>query len=131
MKTPATYRAAAVRERFDPPVGHGLLYRMALCVCLLSALPLAQGATPINIVMKADHWQTKENAEFLQQLGFFHGLMRLNSGNAVLKDVTFGNGTIEFDVNTVGRGMPGIGYPWTHSSQVALGQRGGMECHRC
>ena len=52
--------------------------------------------------MSADHWQTKENAEFLRELGFFHGLMRLNSGDAVLKDTTFSDGTIEFDVNTVG-----------------------------
>jgi hypothetical protein len=83
---------------------------MALCVCLLSALPIAQGAEPIAIAMTADHWQTKENAEFLRQLGFYHGLMRLNSGNAVLKDITFSNGTIEFDVNTIGRGAPGIAF---------------------
>src|SRR4051812_29362736 len=61
---------------------------------------------PITISMTADRWQTKENAEFLRQLGFFQGLMRLNSGNAVLKGVTFGDGTIEFDVNMVGRGAP-------------------------
>ena len=60
--------------------------------------------------MTADHWQTKENAEFLRQLGFFHGLMRLNSGNAVLKGITFSDGTIEFDVNTIGRGAPGIAF---------------------
>jgi len=60
--------------------------------------------------MTADHWQTKENAEFLRQLGFYHGLMRLNSGNAVLKDITFSDGTIEFDVNTIGRGAPGIAF---------------------
>ncbi len=60
--------------------------------------------------MSADHWQTRENAEFLRQLGFFHGLMRLNSGDAVLKDTAFSNGTIEFDVNTVGRGAPGIAF---------------------
>jgi hypothetical protein len=35
-------------------------------------------AEPITIAMTADNWQTKENAEFLRQLGFFHGLMRLN-----------------------------------------------------
>ena len=63
---------------------------------------------PITVAMTADHWQTKGNAEFLRQLGFFHGLMRLNTGDAVLKDVTFSDGTIEFDVNTVGRGAPGI-----------------------
>jgi hypothetical protein len=67
-------------------------------------------AEPITIAMTADNWQTKENAEFLRQLGFFHGLMRLNSGNAVLKGITFSDGTIEFDVNTIGRGAPGIAF---------------------
>jgi hypothetical protein len=86
------------------------LNRMALCICFLSAFPIAQGAEPITIAMTAAHWQTKENAEFLRQLGFFHGLMRLNSGDAVLKGITFGNGTIEFDVNTIGRGAPGIAF---------------------
>ncbi len=70
----------------------------------------ARAAEPITVAMTADHWQVKENAEFLRQLGFFHGLMRLNSGDAVLKDVTFSDGTIEFDVNTVGRGAPGIAF---------------------
>jgi hypothetical protein len=60
--------------------------------------------------MTADRWQAKENAEFLRQLGFFHGLMRLNSGDAVLKGITFTDGTIEFDVNTIGRGAPGIAF---------------------
>src|SRR5215472_8902370 len=87
------------------------LNRMALgALWFLSALPIAQGAEPITIAMTADRWHTKENAEFLRQLGFYHGLMRLNSGSAVLKDVTFSNGTIEFDVNTIGRGMPGIAF---------------------
>lgn len=67
-------------------------------------------AQPIAIEMTADTWQTRENAEFLRQLGFFHGLMRLNSGNAALKGVTFSDGTIEFDVNTIGRGAPGIAF---------------------
>src|SRR3954471_13089756 len=86
------------------------LNRIAFSVCFLSALSVARGAQPITIAMTADRWQTKENAEFLRQLGFYHGLMRLNSGNAVLKDLTFTDGTIEFDVNTIGRGMPGIAF---------------------
>ena len=85
-----------------------VLIRIVLSVCCLSSFSIARGAEPIAITMTADHWQAKENAEFLRELGFFHGLMRLNSGDAVLKDVTFSNGTIEFDVNTVGRGAPGI-----------------------
>jgi hypothetical protein len=71
---------------------------------------LARAPEPITIDMTADHWQVKENAEFLRQLGFFHGLMRLNTGDAVLKGITFSNGTIEFDVNTIGRGAPGIAF---------------------
>jgi hypothetical protein len=86
------------------------LKRMALCLCFLSALPIAHGAEPMTIAMTADHWQTKENAEFLRQQGFIHGLMRLNSGNAVLKGITFTDGTIEFDLNTIGRGAPGIAF---------------------
>jgi len=70
----------------------------------------ARAAEPITIAMTADHWQAKENAEFLRQLGFFHGLMRLNSGDAALKGISFSDGTIEFDVNTIGRGAPGIAF---------------------
>jgi hypothetical protein len=87
-----------------------LLRRIALCASFLSALPIVHAAKPMTVAMTADHWQTKENAEFLRELGFFHGLMRLNSGNALLKDLTFSDGTIEFDVNTIGRGMPGIAF---------------------
>jgi hypothetical protein len=87
-----------------------ILNFMMLCACLLPALSIAKGAEPIAVGMTADHWQAKENAEFLRQLGFYHGLMRLNSGDATLKDITFSDGTIEFDVNTIGRGAPGIAF---------------------
>jgi hypothetical protein len=86
------------------------LNRIALCICFLSAIPIAMGAEPITVTMTANQWQTKENAEFLRELGFYHGLMRLNSGDAVLKGITFSDGTIEFDVNTIGRGAPGIAF---------------------
>src|SRR5215469_1130101 len=86
------------------------LHILALCACFLLLVCTARGAEPITINMTADHWQAKENAEFLRQLGFYHGLMRLNSGDAALKDVSFGDGTIEFDVNTIGRGAPGIAF---------------------
>ena len=83
---------------------------VALCVCFLLSVPIARATEPITIPMTADRWQTKENAEFLRQLGFLHGLMRLNSGDAALKDIIFSDGTIEFDVNTIGRGAPGIAF---------------------
>jgi hypothetical protein len=91
------------------PVGKDAV-NIALCVCFLSALPMVQGAEAIAVAMSADHWQTKENAEFLRAAGFYQGLMRLNSGTASLKGITFSDGTIEFDVNTIGRGAPGIAF---------------------
>jgi len=33
-------------------------------------------------------------------------LKRLNSGDAVLKGITFSDGTIEFDVNTIAAAYP-------------------------
>jgi hypothetical protein len=93
----------------ETPVCKHTLNWIVVCVCFLSA-SIARGAEPIAVTMTADHWQTKENAEFLRQLGFYHGLMRLNSGDALLKDISFSNGTIEFDVNTIGRGAPGIAF---------------------
>ena len=101
-------------------VNKNALNRMALCVCFLSALSIVHAAEPITISMTADHWQAKENAEFLRQLGFYHGLMRLNSGEAALKDVTFSDGTIEFDVNTIGRGAPGIAFRQQDESNFEL-----------
>jgi len=97
-----------------------VLTRMVLCTCFLAALPIAQAAEAIAIPMTPDHWQTKENAEFLRQLGFYHGLMRLNSGDAVLKGITFTDGTIEFDVNTIGRGAPGIAFRQQDEDNVEL-----------
>jgi hypothetical protein len=72
--------------------------------------PRAPAPDAMTIPMTAERWQAKENAEFLRQLGFYRGLMRLNSGTARLQGTTFGDGTIEFDVETIGRGMPGIGF---------------------
>jgi len=85
------------------------LMSKAICLYFLSA-PIVGGAEPMPVAMTAERWQTRDNAEYLRQLGFYHGLMRLNSGNAVLKDFTFGDGTIEFDVLTIGRGAPGIAF---------------------
>ena len=91
---------------------------LALAVLALSTAGQAQydrlsrapAGDPVAVPMTAEHWETKENAEFLRELGFYRGLMRLNSGNAVLKGTTFSDGTIEFDVNTIGRGSPGIAF---------------------
>src|SRR4051812_16451951 len=85
-----------------------ILLRIAVAASFASTLPIVRGAEPIRIEMTAEHWRAGNNAEFLQTLGFPGGLMRLNSGDAVLKDIAFADGTIEFDIKPVGRGMPGV-----------------------
>ena len=65
--------------------------RRHAAILAIALLPLATSVGAggaIAIPMTADRWQTKENAEFLRQLGFYRGLLRLNSGNAVLKGLT-------------------------------------------
>jgi hypothetical protein len=49
----------------------GLLSLSASGQAQTENVSLAQAAEPITITMTADHWQTKENAEFLRQLVFF------------------------------------------------------------
>ena len=83
------------------------LERMALCIGFLSALPIAQAAEPITITMTADRWQTKENAEFSPAAGFLSRLDATEQRRYGLKGITFSDGTIEFDVNTIGRGARG------------------------
>jgi len=81
---------------------------MALCIGFLSALPIAQAAQPITVTMTADNWRRTRSSS--GSWVFDYGLKRLNSGDAVLKGITFSDGTIKFDVNTIGRGVPGIAF---------------------
>ena len=85
-----------------------ILVSMTVAASFASTLPVVRGAEPIRIAMTAEHWRAGENAEFLQIQGFPRGLMRLNSGNAALKEIAFADGTIEFDIKPVGRGAPGV-----------------------
>jgi hypothetical protein len=82
-----------------------LFVAMTIAAAVLS---IASAAESIDIPMRAEHWRGGDNVEFPYALGFPRGLMRLNSGNATLKGIDFSDGTIEFDVKPVGRGMPGI-----------------------
>ncbi len=60
--------------------------------------------------MTADRWETKGNAEFSTEDGFPLGVMKVNKGVAILKDLGFRNGTIEFDVIPIGSMGAGIGF---------------------
>jgi hypothetical protein len=80
---------------------------LGLGLCLLAAHEI-RAAAPIKVPMTADRWQATDNAEYVKYKGL--DALHLKEGFAVLKDVTFRNGTIEFDVDPQGRMGAGVGF---------------------
>jgi len=99
-----------------------MLYRQlavngALLLALLGAVlatPLLAAAadTSIQVPFTADRWRVQGDAQFVKKEAFPQGLLSLNGDSmkesAALKDLLFGNGTIEFDMKAIGEDMPGI-----------------------
>jgi len=77
---------------------------------LLLPVQPARSAELIKVPMTAEQWQADGDIEFAPTEGFPQGLLTVKNGGAVLKGVTFGNGTIEYDIkeNPDGTGIPGI-----------------------
>lgn len=78
-----------------------------IVVCFLWGNLPARGAEPIKIAMTAEHWKTEAGAEFQEHKGV--PSLVLTKGTAAVKDLTFRNGTIEFDVECTEMGA-GIGF---------------------
>ena len=78
--------------------------------CFLSAVLAAASAEPAKVALTADRWQANGDIAFVPTEGFPEGLLTVKSGGAVLKGITFGDGTIEYDIkeSTEGAGIPGI-----------------------
>jgi len=92
------------RARIGITVATGLL--------LFAAGAYAQGkgpSEPLKIAMTANHWTPNGSAEFVQHKGF-ESLALKNGAWAVLNDLVFGSGTIEFDVETTEEMGTGIAF---------------------
>ena len=90
---------------------------------LLSAGPVA-GAEVIKIPMTGDHWTVEGNAEFVQKDGFAalelkprNAEMKMGTGRAVLNNLVFRDGTIEYDVEATG--MMGAGFAFRRRDKDA------------
>ncbi|NQZ43026.1 MAG: hypothetical protein HRT65_01865 [Flavobacteriaceae bacterium] len=90
--------------------------RIATFICCLALVGNVQaqkknGRTK-TYPLTASNWSTKsDNAEFVTYKGVAAVKSSNDSGfNVVLKEVEFGTGTIEFDVELKGRGFPGINF---------------------
>ncbi len=73
------------------------------------AMGTISAAEVVKIPMAADHWTVEGNAEFVQKDGFAalelkqrNTELKLATGHAVLNDLVFRDGTIEYDVETTG-----------------------------
>ncbi len=92
-------------------------------LCLLMTIPAARGAEPVKIAMTADRWTiTAGEVEFVEHLGVPSVELKpgnyakhIASGEAVVKDLTFGSGTIEYDVDATA-GM-GAGFAFRRSDK--------------
>lgn len=87
--------------------------QLAVTLCLgLATTAAAQ--TPGSMPLKAARWLATNNVSFVQKEAFPQGQMVMNAGKdnsevyARLKDVSFENGTIEFDVKPINDEWPTV-----------------------
>lgn len=74
----------------------------------MPALAAAPDATTARISLTADLWEANGKAEFVQEEGFPRGLLKLGDGSAVARDLTFADGTIEYDAKLLDDGFAAI-----------------------
>lgn len=89
LRSPASTTTAR-RARLLPPL---LLFGWAL-----ASMPYAAHAAA-QIDMSADRWQANGKLSFTSSAEYPHGVLAVKDGGAILKDTTFADGTIEYDIN--------------------------------
>lgn len=85
-----------------------------ITVLLLSLDACASMSGPAasqSISMTSAHWHSlgnKTDVQYEEQEGFADGIIRLKSGDIALNDLSFRDGTIEFDMKPLAEDIPGI-----------------------
>ena len=90
-----------------------LLLVSTLCLCLPFPLSAAEPHSQASqiISMTSSHWHTvseKADVKYVKQEGFPEGIIFLKSGELALNDLSFRDGTIEFDMKPLAEDIPGI-----------------------
>ena len=90
---------------------------IALGLCLLPASQSARATESLKIALTASQWTTVSGVEFGPHKGFDaielkpgNYAQHIKTGEAVLNDFVFSNGTIEFDVDPTGNMGAGFGF---------------------
>ena len=96
------------------------MHKFQLCVLVLTfclSLPNSLSATESDagtsqvISMTSSHWHPvsdKPDVQYVMQEGFPDGIIVLKSGDLALNELTFRDGTIEFDMKPLAEDIPGI-----------------------
>jgi len=88
---------------------------LAITLCFPLSLPLSAAEpntqTSRVISMTSSHWHIvsdKADVKYVKQEGFPQGIIVLKSGELALNDLSFRDGTIEFDMKPLAQDIPGI-----------------------
>lgn len=98
--------------------------RRTLAALALAAAPLSaiSAAAPTQAIdMRAERWEANGEVTFATQEGFARGLMTVKGPGAILKDMLFTNGTIEYDINEDGDEQETSGI-WFHQRDKATAE---------
>jgi hypothetical protein len=89
---------------------------ITLCLSLPNALSAAEpdAGTSQVISMTSSHWHPvsdKPDVQYVMKEGFPDGIIVLKSGDLALNELSFRDGTIEFDMKPLAEDIPGIRFP--------------------
>ncbi len=95
---------------------HTRVATLLLCLVAPSLHAASPAANPIQVPLTADHWQPVQDADnpnkpvvqFIGHEGFPQGAIVLKDGSVALNGLSFGDGTIEFDMKATAQDIPGI-----------------------
>lgn len=95
--------------------------RAALAALALAGLPFPAAAAVHAIDMAAQRWEANGELIFTSMAGSAHGMMTVKGGGAILKDLIFTDGTIEYDINEDGDEQETSGI-WFHQRDPATAE---------
>ena len=112
MRWPGVGAVSASSERSSMQRNNFLRFLSFACFGLIGSLllshPGACAEAPIQVAMNPASWQADGKTGFEQREGLPNGLLNVQKGTALLQNLEFRNGTIEFDIRPLDDGMPGI-----------------------
>lgn len=96
-------------HKFQPAVFFAMAFYLSMPIPLRAEAPDKRTSRVVS--MTASHWHPvsdKPDVQYVAKEGFPDGIIVLKSGDVALNDVSFRDGTIEFDMKPLAEDIPGI-----------------------